>query len=660
MLELRFIPKSDFDRVVASSVDIHDKLSLLANMCRLNALTVVKRAGSGHLGSSFSSMEIMVLLYFQLMNVKTKGVKDPDRDIFFSSKGHDVPALYSILYALGILPEEKFINLRRIVGVEGHPDVATVGMEVCSGSLGMGISKAHGMTWAKKYNNKGGRLFVLTGDGELQEGQNYEALQNIAHKKTRGITVIVDHNKVQSDRYVKEILDLGDIQKKFQSFGWRIERCNGNDVSALIDSFGKLESEKDSPRLLIADTIKGCGVSFMEHINAMPGGSYPWHSGAPKDDDYVKAVAELIEKIMSSLSRNRLGMLSVKNLPLPPAYNPAYSLEGEPVSLKMPVEKISKSGSEFVAASFGEALLEIAQKRKDIVVLDADLAADCRVRAFELKYPERFIECGIAEQDMVSMAGGLARQGLLPVVNSFASFLASRANEQIYNNACEKTKIIYACHYAGVIPAGPGKSHQSIRDISLLGALPNMEIIQPCNAEEAGMMLNYAVNDANDNVALRLIIGPSPRRISLPQGYVLERGKGVVLKEGRDAVIFAYGPVMLHEALLASEILEARSFGLKIINMPWLNRIDKAWLADVVAGYKTVFVQEDHSPVGGLGDRILEKMNETGLIQQHQLHKFAVEGYPVHGTPWEALAYHGLDGQSIANRILKTIKKKST
>src|SRR5262249_51422510 len=157
---------------------------------------------------------------------------------------------------------------------------------------------------------------------------------------------------------------------------------------------------------------------------------------------------------------------------------------------------------------------------------------------------------GIAEQDMVSMAGGLARHGLLPVVNSFASFLASRANEQIYNNASERSKIIYALHYAGLIPAGPGKSHQSPRGISLLGALPNVVVVQPGNAAETRAVVEWAVERAAENVAIRLAIGPSPRRIELPAAWELEPGRGTVLCEGDDAVLFAYGPVMLNEALV--------------------------------------------------------------------------------------------------------------
>ena len=276
-------------------------------------------------------------------------------------------------------------------------------------------------------------------------------------------------------------------------------------------------------------------------------------------------------------------------------------------------------------------------------MLDADLASDCRVRAFELAYPDRFLECGIAEQDMVSTAAGLARHGLLPVVNSFAAFLASRANEQIYNQASEGTRVVYALHYAGLIPAGPGKSHQSLRDVSLLTALPGVTIVQPANAGETGALLRWAVEEAGGTVAIRLAIGPSPRRIEL--AGALEPGRGRMLREGGDALLLAYGPVMLHEALTASERLAERGTGLAVANLPWLNRFEPEWLEDAVAPYEHVFVLEDHSPVGGLGDALRRAL--PGL----QLTVFGVEGWPACGTPAEALRFHGLDGDSLAERI---------
>ena len=249
------------------------------------------------------------------------------------------------------------------------------------------------------------------------------------------------------------------------------------------------------------------------------------------------------------------------------------------------------------------------------------------------------------------MAGGLARQGLLPVVNSFASFLASRANEQIYNNASEGTKVVYALHYAGLIPAGPGKSHQSVRDVSLLAALPNMVVVQPCNAAETRLLLGWAIRDATENVALRLAIGPSPRRIELPAGYVPRVGHGVELVDGDAALLLSYGPVMLHEALIAAELLRARGVRVAVAAMPWLNRIDPGWLAQVAARFPEVVVVEDHAPVGGLGDALRRSLADSDTAPAPRVTVLGVEGWPACGTPPEALHAHGLDGASIARRV---------
>jgi transketolase len=226
-------------------------------------------------------------------------------------------------------------------------------------------------------------------------------------------------------------------------------------------------------------------------------------------------------------------------------------------------------------------------------------------------------------------------------VNSFASFLAARANEQIYNQASEGTKVVYALHYAGLIPAGPGKSHQSIRDVSLLAALPNMTVVQPANSEETRALLRWAVEDAEENVALRLVIGPSPRSIELP-GIAETQGRGTVLREGSDAVLFAYGPVMLHEALTAAETLGTR---VQVVNMPWLNRVDSEWLAELVEPFTEIFVVEDHAPVGALGDSLRRHLDGRAVTV------FGIEGWPACGTPAEALRVHGLDGASLADSI---------
>ncbi len=278
-------------------------------------------------------------------------------------------------------------------------------------------------------------------------------------------------------------------------------------------------------------------------------------------------------------------------------------------------------------------------------MLDADLASDCRVRSFELTYPERFLECGIAEQDMVSAAAGIARHGLLPVVNSFASFLASRANEQIYNQASEKTKVVYALHYAGLSPPGPGKSHQSVRDVSLLAALPNMTIVQPANAEEtarAPALGGRGRRGERRDAARDRAVSASHRASCRPAA---QPGRGRVLREGDDAVLFAYGPVMLHEALLASESLERDGVGVAVVDMPWLNRLDAAWLEDVVGPRSRSSCSRTTRPSARSGTRVRRELDGRPVTV------FGVEGWPACGTPQEALRFHGLDGASLAERI---------
>jgi transketolase len=649
--QLALVPRGEFDRVRLSEVPGDERLALLADMARANALTAVKRAGSGHLGSSFSAMDIVTLLFEEELTTAQLGWDHPDRDVYFSSKGHDVPGLYAVLHSLGVIPTERLLRLRREGGLDGHPDIRVPGIEANSGSLGMGISKGRGMAWAKRFLGRAGRVVVMTGDGELQEGQNWEAFQGGAHDAIGNLVVVVDRNELQSDKRTEEILGLGDLEEKLRSFGWYVETCDGHSYLELREAFEDFRFEPERPKVLIAQTIKGKGVSFMEHPVALEEGhgTYRWHAGAPDDETFARAFAELTDRIRRSLAEHGLGELALEPVP-PLEEEPATSLEGEPASGAGAVARPRlKDSAEYVAEAYGEALIDLAERHEELVVLDADLASDCRIRGFEVRYPNRFIEVGIAEQDMVSMAAGLARQGLLPVVNSFASFLASRANEQIYNAASEEARIVYGCHYAGLIPAGPGKSHQSLRDASLLAALPNMAVVHPTNADETRAVVEWAVADAAESVAIRLAIGPSPRRLELPRGYELAVGRGTLLVPGENAVALAYGPVMLHETMIAAETLRARGVRLAVVDMPWLNRFDAAWLEEVIAPFERLFVVEDHSPVGALGDALRRELQRPVTV-------YGVEGWPAFGTPAEALRFHGLDGASLADRIAAALR----
>jgi transketolase len=438
------------------------------------------------------------------------------------------------------------------------------------------------------------------------------------------------------------VINLGEIELKFESFGWHVTRCSGHDFDALEQALKKMGEITDRPKVLIADTIKGKGVSFMEGPTSLKEGKglYAWHSGAPDDATFEAGYEEILERINSRL----------KDFDLAPVTT-------EPIETRERARVRLKDTAERVVGAFEEALAEIGTERTDVVVLDADLAGDCGLRAFQNAFPDRFIENGIAEQDMVSMAGGLALQGLLPVVNSFGVFLASRANEQIYNNATENSKIIYVCHYAGLIPAGPGKSHQSLRDVSLFGALPNCVVMEPCNGVEVRQALKWCVEEASESCMMRLIISPSPRTILLPDGYAFAFGQGCVVRDGTDAVLFSYGPVMLNEALVAAETLDEQGISLRVVNLPWLNRVDLPWLETTTGDLGVAFALDNHSTYGGLGDNLLNAFMTSDALRGRKLVKFGVEGHAACGTPPEALRAHGLDGASLAGRIVQVMSR---
>src|SRR5262245_44263600 len=377
--ELSYVPIAAIRRVLAdNSRDSIARAELLADLCRLNTLYMIMRAGSGHIGSSFSSMDLISWLWTAWLDDPNSG--QPDSDVYFSSKGHDAPALYSLLVALGKIPFDQIHQLRRLGGLPGHPDVATPFIAANTGSLGMGISKAYGMARARRLAGRSGRIVVMTGDGELQEGQIWESLQPAANEQLGAITVVVDHNKLQSDSAVGAVSDLGPIEDKFRAFGWEVRRADGHDLRAVRDVFEQFARVTDPPKVLVADTVKGKGVSFMEGL-ACGDATYHFHAGAPSLKDYLAAVDEISSRVNARLAALKQPAVELEHAPLPTRLAPLQP--------------------ERLVVAYGDELLDIARTRPDIVVMDADLLSDCGIEAFKAELPERFIECGIAEQHMV-------------------------------------------------------------------------------------------------------------------------------------------------------------------------------------------------------------------------------------------------------------------
>lgn len=264
------------------------ELEKMANEIRKDIVTAVHSAKSGHPGGSLSSADIFTYLYFEEMNVDPANPKWEDRDRFVLSKGHVAPGLYSTLAEKGYFPKEDLKTLRHTGSyLQGHPDMKHIpGIDMSSGSLGQGVSVAVGMAAAGKYDKKDYRVYTLTGDGEIQEGQIWEAAMWAGHRKLDNLVVIVDNNNLQIDGSVEDVCSPYPIDKKFEAFNFHVINIDGNDFDQIRAAFKEARETKGMPTVIIAKTVKGKGVSFMENAAG-------WHGKAPNDEEYEIAMADL-------------------------------------------------------------------------------------------------------------------------------------------------------------------------------------------------------------------------------------------------------------------------------------------------------------------------------------------------------------------------------
>ncbi|WP_018685494.1 transketolase C-terminal domain-containing protein [Actinokineospora enzanensis] len=622
-VRLGFVPTTAFAPILALP-DRHDRCRAFADAVRVNTLYSVMRAGSGHIGSSFSAADIVSWLLLEGLDEPFA----PDGDIYFSSKGHDAPSLYAALIALGQLPEADLHRLRRLGGLPGHPDVRTPHMHANTGSLGMGISRAKGFVLGDRLTGRRRRVVLLTGDGELQEGQNWEALAGAVHREMGELTVVVDHNKLQSDTWVRDVSDLGDLEAKFRAFGWAVLRCDGNSAPEFAAAFARREREFGArPAVIIADTVKGAGATVFA-ATSMPEGEwmYRFHSGAPDVGSYREAHEELVASVNAILRRHGADPVRLSVVEHTPGARP--------------------SGPRLPEV-YGRALTERAAVDERIVALDADLVLDTGLIPFKEQLPDRFVECGIAEQDMVSMAGGMAARGLIPFAHSFSCFLHARPNEQMYTNATEDRKVVYVGSLAGLLPAAPGHSHQAVRDVSAVGAIPGLVVLEPVNSAETVAAVEFCA-DSPHSVYLRLVSTPVPEAAeALPVGPLV-LGRGRVVRQGGRTVAIGSGPVVIPQLLHAAELLDT---DLTVVNLPWLNRVDAEWLARLVAEADHLVVVENHYTRGGQADLVARCLLESGLPRLPTFSGLGLTELPACGAPDEVLDAHGLSAAALAAHI---------
>ena len=614
-LELYFVPSK-----YLSNLDPRNSqkdFNILGIACRLNALSMIKAAGSGHIGSSFSAIDLIIAA--RVFN------QADSTNIFFSSKGHDAPGLYSVMNALGEIPDEMLLKLRRMGGLPGHPEVGLFGIPTSTGSLGMGISKAKGFWYAKENVNT--KITVLLGDGELQEGQIWESLPGASRDEMCGLIAIVDGNKIQSDTWVEMTLPLGDLRKRVEGCGWRYIECDGHGYSSLKKAFDEIGRETSKPVFLYAHTKKSSGVSFMEDFDS-EGLFYKYHSGSPGDEEYVKAATELILNL---------------NVGLPANLMPKSPIV-ENTDIRPSNDFLPKDRNRSLIQSWAEILEEIFSSDLRFMALDADLSYDTGTYKVARSFKNRYIQCGIAEQDMVSVAGALALSGKVPIVHSFASFLTTRAAEQIFNNLSEHSKIIYCGFLAGILPSAPGHSHQAVSDFGIISSLPNIEIFEPACETELRLMKTF-INETDKSIYLRI------GSVDLPQPAPFDSvgvGKLTPRKIGSEFAIITSGPSMTKIALEVAELVGSSLVSVFTYPTP-CRQLGDSDLSEL-SKYKKIVVLENHLPALG----IFQNLSKLLISKDLSIIRIGVSELPRNGRTDEVLNIHGMDAVSIKHQLISS------
>lgn len=558
--------------------ELASTLTELAAYTRVNTLSTIYHAGRGWLGASLSAVDILAVLYFHIID-RSPGPDEADQVLL--SKGHAAAAQYAALTGAGWLPVNELKRYKESDGPQAHTDVHTPGIAANSGSLGQTLSKAFGLAWRSK------RMFhVILGDGELQEGQNYEALMSIAHHGVTNVLPIIDRNNIQSDSDVADVKKIHDLPAALRGFGFSVHHAeDGNDVHSLLKALTAARAER-KPTIVIADTRKGAGVSFIES-RGTPRRGYAWHGGVPSATEYRDALAELADAI-----RNPHVLRELR------AYLDGPSVPPRP---KPPKPAARQSTGD----AYADQLLALAETRDDMVVLDADLEKSCRLTAFAEQFPDRFLEMGIAEQDMISTAGGLALGGRLPFVNTYAAFYR-RGYEQLYMNSTERTKIVYAAHYSGLCYATDGKSHQCLGDVAMVRGVPNLRVVHPAFNEELPGILSWYLNEVDeDPLYLRLHRTPILLDAAPPADRQFHPGRGVAVRErgGRHCLLTA-GPHMTAFCAIASDELEREGKRIDVHRVSSLSHLSLDYLSALTERYETVVVAEETIGAGGLFDEI--------------------------------------------------------
>ena len=617
--------------------DCDRRLRELCAVNRIHAMAAIRAANHGWIGASFSVAEILTSLYF---DPALRGSPADDAlPVVALGKGHAAAMQYACLAARGALPLEDLLRYKCPLGPQAHSDIGTPGVPLNSGSLGQALSKSIGLAAAGK-----GPVTCILGDGELQEGQCWEAFQTLAYRARQRVLPIVDVNGIQSDTGVADIKGVCDLRRALEGLGLAVAEIDGHCFSEIRRAVCELRNSERAG-VILARTKKGAGVSFMAADRCEPRG-YAWHGRVPDAAQAADALEELADAIDDAPLRAGVAK-RVRELRAE-----AEGLAG-PDGEAPPATSAAK-GPTSTGEAFGEALCRQAEVSPELVVLDADLEKPCRLRAFAERFPERFFEMGISEQDMVSMAGGLALGGHLPVANTYAAFFR-RGFEQVVVNATESTRILYAGHYAGLCYTTDGKTHQCTGDVAMMRSVPGLCVLVPAFPEEVAEMLAwFAAGGGGGPCYLRL--HRTAVEMPVPDGgirFAPETPICVRRTDGADIAILTAGPRLVATSANIADAGKAAGSVPDVFAVADHSRMSQSFARRVVEAYGTVVVIEELAPAGGLFDLVASALATACAecaVPMPRLCRRAADGFTFSTRDPDGLYRHfGLDRESLAN-----------
>ena len=603
-----------------------------ATNLRIHSITSTSEAGSGHPTTCLSAADIVSALFFHEMRYDCSDAQNPNNDRFILSKGHAAPLLYAAYAEAGIIPTEDLRTLRHIDSIlEGHPTPRFEWTEVATGSLGQGLSLGLGMALNGKYLDASDyRVYVLLGDGETAEGGVWEAAALASYYQLNNLIGIVDVNALGQSQRTMYAFDVDTYCQRFEAFGWQTIAIDGHDFDEILPALAHAKASTNKPTMIVAKTFKGKGVSFLENADN-------WHGKAVAEGEELdKALAEL-------------GPLTVDApVQIQPPQPVGERAERAAVTACEPPDY--PSGEEVATrGGYGIGLAKIGAVNPNVVALDGDTKNSTYAEQFMERYPNRYFEMFIAEQNLVGAGIGLAKRGKIPFVSTFAAFL-SRAYDQIRMSAISQANIKYAGSHCGVSIGEDGPSQMGLEDIAMFRAIPEAIVFYPSDAVSAERLVAEAA--AHQGIVYLRTSRPKTAILydadeSFPIG-----GSKVVRQSDADKVTVVAAGVTLHEALKAYETLQAEGIAIRVIDLYSIKPVDAAALKAAAAETNnTLITVEDHYPEGGLGDAVLDAVATADVY----VHKLAVTGMPRSGKPEELLAHHGISADAIVQKVKDVI-----